>query len=73
MKEPLTKKESAPDPACGFFLYCIKVEEAQQRRAGSKSCLVVSSHEAGTLVSVDMAGMSEGNKLDFFFLSEKSK
>lgn len=43
------------------------MQEAEQRRAGSKSYLVLSSREAGTLVSVDMAGMGEGNKLDFFF------
>lgn len=67
MKEPLTKKESAHDPMRSFFLYCIKVQEAQQRRAGSKSCLVLSLHEAGTLVSTDVAKMGEGNKLDFFF------
>lgn len=75
MKEPLSKKERAPDPVGSFFLCCIKEQEAQQKRAGSKGCPVLSSHEAGTSVPADMAGMGEGNKLDlfFFFLSEESK
>lgn len=50
-----------------FFLYCIKAQEAQQRRAGSKRSLVLSSRGAGTVVSMDKAGMGEGNKMDFFF------
>lgn len=36
--ESEVKKESAASPMLSSFLLCIKVPEAQQRRAGSRSC-----------------------------------
>lgn len=61
--ESEVKRESAANPVLSSFLFCIKVPEAQQRRAGSKSCPQFTW--GCTLVSVHRAGMGEDSQLGF--------